>query len=195
MIARGKKATAEHRRNISESLKGKRPKNLDTLHAQQRGSKRPEMQGEQNGNWKGAEAGYGAIHTWIRRQFGPPLVCEQCGTTSAGRYEWHNLSGKYRRGRDDWQGLCTSCHRKVSFAATPDYEPWNKGTHLQLNTGRTHIQPGQHLSPATEFVPGQKPWNAHLEPRPCLTCGESFQPREADRKYCSYRCYWGRNKK
>ena|SRR3990167_10117412 len=34
--------------------------------------------------------------------------------------------------------------------------PWHKGKHIQLNTGRTHIKKGQHLSLETEFQKGMK---------------------------------------
>lgn len=174
--------------------KGTRPKNLDSLHEAQRGASRPELQGERNPGWKGEDAAYGSKHMWASRKFGKPSQCEKCGTEDAGRYEWHNLSGEYKRVREDWQRLCVSCHRKLTFAQE-GYEPWNKGEKIQTNTGRTHIKPGQHISPETEFKPGLAPHNKYLEPRLCAQCNKEFQPREANRKFCCYRCYWNSLKK
>ena len=33
---------------------------------------------------------------------------------------------------------------------------WNKGLHVQTNSGRTHIKKGEHISPETEFKRGQE---------------------------------------
>lgn len=189
-----RKMSDEHRRKISEALKGKRPKNLAWLHEKHKGEKRPQLTGDKSPLWKGDAADYSSIHVWVSRHFGTPSQCEKCGTGAAGRYEWHNLSGDYHRVRDDWQRLCVSCHRRITFSQE-GYVPWSKGKKIQLNTGRTHIKPGQHLSKATEFQKGQSPWNQHLVPRWCEQCGKEFQPREDTRKYCGQRCYWDSLKK
>ena len=34
--------------------------------------------------------------------------------------------------------------------------PWNKDTHIQTNTGKTHFKKGQHPSSLTEFKKGNK---------------------------------------
>ena len=60
--------------------------------------------------WKGDEAGYHAIHKWIIRKLGQPSLCEECGTTTAKRFEWANISGEYKRDFDDYKRLCKSCH-------------------------------------------------------------------------------------
>lgn len=62
-------------------------------------------------NWKGDDAGYQALHAWVRLRKGKPSVCEKCGTTDAKKYEWANISHEYKRDVDDWIRLCTSCHR------------------------------------------------------------------------------------
>ena len=36
--------------------------------------------------------------------------------------------------------------------------PWNKGTHIQTNTGKTHFKKGSHPSSKTEFKKGFSPW-------------------------------------
>lgn len=56
-------------------------------------------------------AGYGAIHDWVRRWKGAPNVCEQCGAN--GRFmNWANRDHKYQRVLDDYIRLCVPCHRK-----------------------------------------------------------------------------------
>lgn len=70
------------------------------------------MKESENPNWKGDKAGYGAIHDWLKLYFGKPKFCEHCGTKTAKKYEWANISKKYKRSRQDWLRLCTSCHHK-----------------------------------------------------------------------------------
>ena len=64
-----------------------------------------------NPMWKGVNAGYEAIHEWVYRTLGKPRLCSQCGTTKAKKFEWANISKKYRRDISDWKRMCTSCHR------------------------------------------------------------------------------------
>ena len=68
--------------------------------------------GENNPMWKGDNAGYGAIHDWLKLHFGKPQFCEHCGKTEVGFYEWANISKKHKRDRTDWLRLCVSCHHK-----------------------------------------------------------------------------------
>ena len=70
------------------------------------------MKEKLNPNWKGDKAGYGAIHDWLKLYFGKPKFCEHCGIKTAKKYEWANVSKKYKRDRSDWLRLCTSCHHK-----------------------------------------------------------------------------------
>ena len=67
--------------------------------------------GEKHGQWKGDKVGYEALHAWVRRRFGKPDHCEDCGATEV-RFEWANKSRTYKRDRLDWMMLCISCHRK-----------------------------------------------------------------------------------
>ena len=69
--------------------------------------------GKNNALWKGEQAGYGAKHDWIKLHFGKPKFCEKCKTKDAKKFEWANISKKYKRLRKDWLRLCTSCHRKL----------------------------------------------------------------------------------
>jgi hypothetical protein len=68
--------------------------------------------GEKHPNWKGVDAKYGTKHDWVERHFGKPTKCEMCLTTNANKFEWANISGKYKREKSDWIRLCTSCHMK-----------------------------------------------------------------------------------
>lgn len=54
--------------------------------------------------------GYRGIHNWVERTLGKPKLCEHCETTTAKRYHWANISGKYLRDKSDWLRLCVSCH-------------------------------------------------------------------------------------
>lgn len=68
--------------------------------------------GEKNGMWKGEDASYAAKHIWAANNFGRPQRCEFCLTTEKRMYHWANISGTYRRERDDWLRLCVPCHKR-----------------------------------------------------------------------------------
>ncbi len=53
---------------------------------------------------------YSGIHNRIRKLFGKPHKCENCGSTTAKKFEWANISHRYLLDRSDWARLCTSCH-------------------------------------------------------------------------------------
>ncbi len=69
-------------------------------------------QGSKNPNWKGDMVGYKGLHGWINYNWGGLKKCEQCGTTSAKKFEWANLNGVYNRDRKNWKRMCCSCHDK-----------------------------------------------------------------------------------
>lgn len=89
-----------------------------------KGKKFPELQREKSKFWKGDKATYTAIHMDIYKHFGKADCCQNVGCVyprknSKGvllkkpkRYNWANMSGEYRRERDDWVKLCPSCHQK-----------------------------------------------------------------------------------
>lgn len=58
---------------------------------------------------------YVMAHQWVTREYGKAAICEQCARLDATRYEWSNISKKYKRERSDWRMLCTTCHRKADF--------------------------------------------------------------------------------
>jgi hypothetical protein len=71
----------------------------------------PGFKGKLNYNWKGDKVGYHGIHRWIAKEKGKPQKCEGCGSTTKRKYEWANKDHLYKRIKEDWVRLCTSCHR------------------------------------------------------------------------------------
>lgn len=57
--------------------------------------------------------GYQAIHIWMRRGFSKIGTCEACGL-SRETY-WSNISGDYRRDRNDFWELCVPCHKLFDY--------------------------------------------------------------------------------
>jgi hypothetical protein len=60
--------------------------------------------------WKGEEAGYMAVHNWVRRHKIKVGICEECGRGRGERTDWSNISGEYRRDLNDYRELCRACH-------------------------------------------------------------------------------------
>ena len=72
------------------------------------------FKGEDNPNFKGDDVSYGGLHRWVYRNIPKPGVCPRCGITpTRGRIEAHNISGTYQRNPQDWEYLCSVCHREV----------------------------------------------------------------------------------
>jgi hypothetical protein len=61
-------------------------------------------------HYKGNKVGYWGLHRWLDRTLGRPRKCAKCGTTESKRYEWANISGKYKRETNDYLRLCRKCH-------------------------------------------------------------------------------------
>lgn len=105
--------TPEARSNMSDSKKGKRPKNF--LEAQRK-------------SWAASRKEvltYSGIHAWVRRNWGKAFRCDICGKENlSGRsVHWANKDHKYSRDRSDWMMACRPCHadydqkhNEVSFA-------------------------------------------------------------------------------
>ena len=68
--------------------------------------------GPNNDSWRGDDATYAAMHKRVESLRGCPSVCEQCDTTTASRFEWANISGRYND-TADYVRLCVSCHRQL----------------------------------------------------------------------------------
>lgn len=63
---------------------------------------------EKNPAWKGDEAGYTALHNWVRRRLGKASKC--VNGHIAKQYYWANISGEYKRDLSDWHEFCCSCN-------------------------------------------------------------------------------------
>lgn len=72
-------------------------------------------QQEKNPQWKGNDAGYIAIHTWVRKWKGKHIKCEICGVTTCKKFEWANIDHTYRRVLEDYISMCCSCHKKYDY--------------------------------------------------------------------------------
>lgn len=73
--------------------------------------------GENHHKWKADNVGYNALHSWIKNNYGKAKECEnkECEYKNPKRYDWANISGKYKRTRDDFVQLCVSCHKKYDL--------------------------------------------------------------------------------
>ena len=103
---KGKKPSLEARKKMREA-KLKNPVRYWL------GKKRLDMVGKNNHKWKGDDVGYNGVHSWLVRRYGQPNKCDKCGTIKSKRYEWANVSGQYKRDRNDYQRLCVKCHREL----------------------------------------------------------------------------------
>lgn len=71
-----------------------------------------------NPSWKGEKAVYRSIHSWVVRNWGKAIKCENCGKEDecTQGYDWMNLDHKYSRDKKDWKMSCRSCHLKHDYA-------------------------------------------------------------------------------
>lgn len=77
--------------------------------------KKGQLSGINNPNWKEKGVGYNALHTWVQRQYGKPMFCEECKCSNRQMYHWANLSGNYLRDRNDWKRMCVPCHKRFDL--------------------------------------------------------------------------------
>jgi len=100
----GKKLSNQTKRKISNTLIGKKPKNLEYLHRINKG--------KNHGNWKGDNVGYVSLHSWVYRWKGKPNQCNICNAhKKEKRICWSNTNHKYKRILKDWIPLCYRCHQ------------------------------------------------------------------------------------
>lgn len=108
----GKKLSQKHRQKMSKSrIKGIKEGIIDT----RKGIPNFKIRGENAWNWKGSKVGYSGLHLWIRKKLGEPIFCFNCKIIEAKKFEWANISQKYKRDLSDWIRLCTKCHRNYDY--------------------------------------------------------------------------------
>ena len=101
---------------IQAQVKGAKVQNIIKRHGIKTRPATPRDQTwDNNSAWKGDSASYAALHLRVQVARGKPTRCDRCGTTSAGRYEWANLTGKYTD-INDYQRMCVYCHRQYDAA-------------------------------------------------------------------------------
>lgn len=96
----GKKASKETRHKMSESRRGEKNPFY---------GKGDCFAGDKSSNWKGDDVGYGALHTWIRKQKPGQTHCQRCGKVKP--LHLANIQNhKYTRNPDDYEYMCVKCH-------------------------------------------------------------------------------------
>ena len=85
------------------------------------------IKGEKHPGWKGDNAKYAAVHSWLRINVDKSYQCAWCG--NEGKTEWANKSHEYKRDMNDWVQLCHKCN------LTYDYKTaWGEATR-RINAG------------------------------------------------------------
>lgn len=98
--------TKEHNMKNSQVNRGRKQ---TKEHIEKRVS---QFRGKKHYLWKD-EVKYRGVHMWLDRNFYKGNECQNCGTKKSKRVEWANISGKYRKKRDDYLVLCTRCHNQL----------------------------------------------------------------------------------
>lgn len=83
--------------------------------------------GERNARWKGDDAGYYSLHTWLLKWCPKVGVCEECGANVGTRRpkgtHWAFLRHPepHTRNPDDYRELCPACHAAFDFGGDKHY--------------------------------------------------------------------------
>lgn len=64
--------------------------------------------GKNNPQWVADKVSYQALHSWVKRHFAKPLICDNCNQEK--KLDLANISGEYKRELSDWEWLCRKCH-------------------------------------------------------------------------------------
>ena len=112
----------EYKQKVSKRFKGRK---LSDTHIER--IKNSVKKGENHPSWKGDKVGLSSLHEWVRKTLGTPSLCVVCGTSTAKRFEWANISRMYKRVVEDWARLCTSCHHKYDKYNDAEVEKRLKG--------------------------------------------------------------------
>ena len=96
--------------------------------------------GERNHCWKGDQAGYWALHSYLSRHYPKSGACVCCGAQSATYYAL--IHGRqYSRDRHDYLELCAGCHSRYDQGG--DSNPQSKLTWAQVKEIRSRYRPSR----------------------------------------------------
>lgn len=104
------------------------------------------MMGPKNPMWMGGEAGYKAIHMWVRNHKKEVKYCERC--KKAPPYDLANISGRYYRNVNDFQWLCRRCHME-SDGRLEDFLVWSHLWGKMTSDGEVEREPTGELKKLT----------------------------------------------
>lgn len=110
---RGKTLSEATKRKISDRNRGRRFHHTEETKRKMSIGKKGIMIGDKHPSWKGDDAGYNAIHTWIAKIKPKPEVCELCGLP--GKLELSNITGKLIRDINNFQYVHHRCHFKYDY--------------------------------------------------------------------------------
>lgn len=111
--ALGYKHTKETKRKFSEMRKGKKfsKETCNKMSLSRLGDKNPTWVQSLN-----PIKHYRLIHIRINNLYGKATKCEgkNCKKKSK-KFDWANISGKYKLNKNDWKMLCRSCHKLMDM--------------------------------------------------------------------------------
>jgi hypothetical protein len=112
--------------NASRGLVGGQPRRFVKGH----NSRKRDIRGECNPNWKGDEARASALHMWLAGNHQKTGVCEECGDEAPTDYAFKRHPEPYTRNREDYRELCKRCHVEydIQNGQRPDNFNKAKGT-------------------------------------------------------------------
>ena len=100
------------------------------------------LKGDKNSNWRGDDAGYNAIHKWVREHKSKPLLCEECGLEK--KLELSNKDHEYQRNLEDYRWLCDKCHYDYDIEnglrSDAEHNFYSVPCHIQTDRDRPDIR-------------------------------------------------------
>lgn len=67
-------------------------------------------------------AEYRRVHHFVIKENGRASFCARDVSHKSKRFEWSNISGKYKWDSSDYESLCVSCHRKKDIKPDTRYK-------------------------------------------------------------------------
>ena len=152
--------------------------------------------------FKGDQAGYRAIHTYLRKHFPKAGACEECG--KEGRTDYALIRGReYSRKREDYRELCRRCHVLYDELGYCSY--WKKQGRESVPSGEPPACKCGCGAPVSwsrskkdwhRYITGHNRRQAERAPSPvrlvrtiaCGHCGRDFTAKRSDAQFCSKAC-------